>query len=242
MESQKGSSGREHVFRVPGSFWRYTLFLIKLLICQNYRKFLEYLHIVRSISTSLLTLHLPVKPIFPPKVFLSDFVSEFLGVKCSYRGFFSNTLLLSPYTLQMLKQPMNHTGLLLILGDIFLQKRKLCFSNNIGFLLLRSPSFLLSNLGISRLAIPKPSFSVRKRRHLHSDLTKTIVFHSCCHRILEWLGLEETLTTTWFQPRRPETGTSPAGSGCSKAQSKVAWDNSRAGVRGGQFCLTCHDF
>lgn len=61
----------------------------------------------------------------------------------------------------MLKQPIDLTGLLLLLVDIFLQKRQLCFSNNIGFLFLRSLGFLFSNMEISRLAIPKPCFSDR---------------------------------------------------------------------------------
>lgn len=163
--------------------------------------FSEFLHILTSSSTSLLTLHIPVKTIFPQKSLQRDSF-RVPWFKMFMQSFF-NTLLLSRYKLQMLKQRMDLPGLLSVLVDAFLQKRQLCFSNSIGFLFLRSLDFLLSNLEISRVAMHNPCFSDRKREHLCSDLTKTNIFHSSCHRIFEWLGFGRDLDTIWFQPLLP---------------------------------------
>lgn len=166
MESQKRSSQREHLFRVLGSFWRNNLFLIKLLIYQNYRQFLDLLHILRRCSsTSMLTLHLSGKTIFPPIALQSDLVSEYL-VSLIHTEIFLYTLPLQPYRLQMLKQLKDLTGLLLVPIFTSFQKRQLCSPNNIHFLFSRLVNFLLINLEISRLSISKACFLEKEKKVL----------------------------------------------------------------------------
>lgn len=81
----------------------------------------------------------------------------------------------------MLKQLKDLTGLLPVPIVTSFQKRQLCSPNNIHFLFSRLFGFLLINLEISRLSIPKAFPSQRrKRRYPYSHLTMTNIFHSSC--------------------------------------------------------------
>lgn len=64
----------------------------------------------------------------------------------------------------MLKELKDLTGLLLIPVVTSFQKRQLRSPNNINFLFSRLLGFLLINLEISRLPIPKACFSEKEKK------------------------------------------------------------------------------